>query len=509
MAVKTEEQEPTVEDGTSPMTGWRRWVTPTLGDVIFISVFSFAMMLGANLFHRDGDLGRHIRLGRSVIDDGVIPTVDIYSHTMTGGHMIPHEWLSQAIFASTERFFGFDGIGILVAVVCALPWFILYRYMVRRGVLVWIAVSLSLLGAAASVIHWATRPHIFTWLFVVLWVVLLEDMRRGKRNQAWVLIPLMVVWANTHGAFIVGFLILGTYLVGSLLDAKKIEGSGAGGRDFLLARRYGVLLAGTFAASLLNPDGLATIINGFAYTREDFLLQFTREYNSPNFHSPLFWPFLALLVLTVLLSFRWTWTTALLTVSWTAFALHSFRNIPLYAIVVIPVLGVAATSWAEARAGKTRSTRFGEFATVERHATGGAVALVVVLIAAAVLARSPGSDLEFSDTYFPIDALSAIGDPPGQRVFNEFHWGGFLEYCCFPDIPVFIDGQTDYYGSALTEQYDATIKGGVEWRRVFDEYSVDWVLIPPDVGLTQVLTEADDWTEIYRDAVAVVFVPSG
>lgn len=509
MAVRIEEREPMVEDETPAVTGWRRWATPTLGDVIFLSVFSFAMMLGANLFHRDGDLGRHIRLGRSVIDNGVLPTVDIYSHTMTGGHMIPHEWLSQTIFASTERFFGFDGIGILTAVVCALPWFILYRYMVRRGVLVWIAVSLSLLGAAASVIHWATRPHIFTWLFVVLWVVLLDDMRRGKRHQAWVLIPLMVVWANTHGAFIVGFLILGTYLVGSVLDAKKTEGSQGFGRDFSLARRYGVLLVGTFAASLFNPDGLATIINGFAYTREDFLLQFTREYNSPDFHSPLLWPFLGLLLLTVLLSFRWTWTAALLTVSWTAFALHSFRNIPLYALVVIPIIGAAATSWAQARTKQPRVTRFGEFARVERHAMGGAVAVVVVLIAAVVLARSPGSDLEFSETYFPIDALSAIGDPPGDHVFNEFHWGGYLEFCCFPDIPVFIDGQTDYYGSAITEQYDATIKGGAEWRQVFGEYAVDWVLIPPGVGLAQVLTEADGWTETYRDDVAVVFVKSG
>lgn len=106
--------------------------------------------------------------------------------------------------------------------------------------------------------------------------------------------------------------------------------------------------------------------------------------------------------------------------------------------------------------------------------------------------------------------MEAIGeDANNGRVFNEFRWGGYLEFCCWPDIPVFIDGQTDYYGSELTEKYDATIKGGPEWRDVFAEYQVDWVLISPEVGLTQVLSEANEWTETYRDEVSVVFALDG
>ena len=508
MATTTDERMHTTPSAPNPEPGrWKRLLIPSLGDVIFISVFYFAMRLGANLFQRDGDLGRHIRLGRSVIDDGVIPTVDVYSHTMTGGEMIPHEWLAQTLFASTERLFGFDGIGILTAVVSALPWLILYRYMVHRGTPVTISAALALLGAAASVIHWATRPHMFTWLFVVAWVVLLEDFRRGNRKQVWWLIPLTILWANTHGAFIVGFIILGTYFAGSLLDSRKQAST----RELSTSRHLGIVLAGTFLASMVNPEGLATTLNGFSYVGEDFLLQFTNEYNSPDFHNPLFWPFLGLLLLTVLFSFRWTWTTALLTVSWTGFALYSFRNIPLYAIVMLPIIGVAASSrWASAAQGRSGSKRLADYASIEKKAIGGVLALAFVALMAFSLGRSPGSELEFSDTYFPIAALEAIGeDAKNGRVFNEFQWGGYLEYCCWPDIPVFIDGQTDYYGSELTEKYDATIKGGPEWRNVFAEYQVDWVLISPEVGLTQVLSEADEWTETYRDEVSVVFALDG
>lgn len=504
MTTATEDRESESQPVPDPSeAGWKKWLTPTLGDVIFMGFFYFAIQLGGNLFHRDGDLGRHIRLGRSVIDDGVIPTVDVYSHTMAGGEMIPHEWLAQTVFASTERIFGFDGIAVLTAIVSALPWLILYRFLVRRGTAVWIAALLAILGGGASVIHWATRPHMFTWLFFVVWVVLLEGYRQGRRKQVWWLIPLTLLWANTHGAFIVGFILLATYLIGTILDARLGSSSG----DTSRSKHLGLVLVGTFLASLINPAGLATIVNGFAYTREDFLLQFTREYNSPDFHNPLFWPFLAMILLTVVLSFKWTWTTGLLTVSWTAFALHSFRNIPLYAMVMIPIVATAMTSWWDGRSSKREpSRRITEYSTIERGAMGGALALAFVLLMVLSLARTSGSTFEFSDSYFPIAALDELGaDAQGGRVFNEFHWGGYLEYCCFPDIPVFIDGQTDYYGSELTEEYDATIKGGPEWRDVFDRYRVDWVLIPPESGLAQVLVEADDWLETYRDDVSVAF----
>ncbi|HEY5578267.1 MAG TPA: hypothetical protein VIL12_01110, partial [Acidimicrobiia bacterium] len=98
-----------VED--SPMvaaaTSKRRLLTPTMGDVVFVTVFVFALRLGAVLTHRDGDLGRHLRLGEAILDEGRLPTVDIYSHTMRGGDMIPHEWLSQTAFAGIHRLFGF------------------------------------------------------------------------------------------------------------------------------------------------------------------------------------------------------------------------------------------------------------------------------------------------------------------------------------------------------------------------------------------------------------------
>jgi hypothetical protein len=487
-----------------PGARWRRFAVPSLADVVFLAVFVFAVRLGSVLTHRDGDLGRHLRLGGSILDGAGIPTVDVYSHTMAGGQMIPHEWLAQLSFAWVYRLLGFDGIGVLVAVVAALPWAVLFRYLVRRGTRITVAFPLVLLGAAASVVHWAARPHVFTWLFITAWVILLEDHRRGRRAHLWWLVPLMTLWANTHGAFISGFVLLAIYLVGARWESRR-----SGNRAKVA--HLGLVLVGVVAASLVNPCGLTTIVNGFSYLREDFLLKFTNEYNSPDFHSLLFWPFLALLLLSVALSFRWKATPLLLMLGWATAALFSFRNIPLFAIIAMPILAPAVQEWFDDRPGRGERwprwrTRLKEFDTVEKGLTGGALAALVVVVALLALGGSGDSRFAFQADYFPVEAMETLeGDLPGKRVFNQFEWGGYLLFCCAPEVRVFIDGQTDYYGTELTRQYDEALNAGPGWEEILTRYDVDWALVRPEEPLAQVLAESERWDEVYRDDVAVAY----
>jgi hypothetical protein len=110
---------------------------------------------------------------------------------------------------------------------------------------------------------------------------------------------------------------------------------------------------------------------------------------------------------------------------------------------------------------------------------------------------------------FPTSAVEAVQGQQLGRVFNEFMWGGYLLYCCWPEIPVFIDGQTDFYGTDLSLDYLAAVSGSPEWSRVLDQNEVDWVLIPPERPLAQILVLDQGWEEIYRDETAVSFIRLG
>jgi len=488
------------------VSGWRRYLTPSIGDVVFIAVFAAAVYLGDILTNLDGDHLRHLRLGWSILD-GAIPRVDVYSYTVTGAELIPHWWLSQAGFAAAERWLGFDGIGLLTALLAAIPWAIIYRWLVRRNVPVSLSAGMSLLGAAASVIHWAARPHAFTWLFIVAWVLLLDDLRAGRRSQVWWLIPLSALWANFHAGFIIGILLVATYLLGALFDTWRHRWPKD---ESTRARHLGIVLVGTAAVSVLTPAGIKTIINAYAYLGQDYLIDVTREYASPDFHHILTWPFLLMILVSIIRSHRWNVTHLLLVLSWTAAALYSLRNIPIYAIVVTPVVAMSLVDdWSRLRIRLRRgvSSKLQEYSTLERGLAGGLLAVVFAVAVSIAVVNAPGSRFALRDQVFPIRAMEALGpDVPGDRPFHTFKWGGYLEYCCHPDVLVFIDGQTDIYGEEITSDYVEAIRAEPNWRGIFERHGVDWVLIESNSPLAQVLAEASDWEEIYRDDTAAVFV---
>ncbi len=75
---------------------------PRLDEVIFISIFLGVVGLGPRLLNIDGDLGRHLTIGKYILQNYKIPIRDEFSHTMYGQHLTPHEWLAQCILAIAE-----------------------------------------------------------------------------------------------------------------------------------------------------------------------------------------------------------------------------------------------------------------------------------------------------------------------------------------------------------------------------------------------------------------------
>ena len=68
-------------------------------------------------------------------------------------------------------------------------------------------------------------------------------------------------------------------------------------------------------------------------------------------------------------------------------------------------------------------------------------------------------------------------------MFNDFNWGGYLLYRLWPNQRVFIDSQSDFYGEAFTRQYAAVLAGSDDWQGILNQYSVNWIIIPPGTGL--------------------------
>ena len=492
--------------------GVQALLLPRLAHVLFVAVMLVVVVLGPRLLNVDGDLGRHLTLGEHILQTGRIPTADIFSHTRFGENLTPHEWLSQVLFALAYRVLGLDGVVLLCAVVLALTFWLTYRAAVRRSGLGLAALALTLLAVAASSLHWLARPHLFTLLLVVAWTDGLERIARGERVAWWRQPLIMLVWANLHGAFVFGFVIWLAYAadwVWRLWRTPPGESRPGHGRQLAL------VLILSLAATLVNPVGSQLWATSIGYVGNAYLVGHTAEYLSPNFHDVSTWPFLLMILASpwILAASRRRVDARsfLLLLGWTGLGLYSVRHVAVYAVIAAPILAQAlAGALRGSAAGEAWLKREGRLGELEASLRGGWWPAACVLAVGALMALGvrltpvPGGD-SFSSRVFPVQAMDrAIAEPPGDRVFNYFPWGGYLLYRAWPEVTVFIDGQTDFYGEALTREYETVITLGEGWEQVLAHYDVDWVIMPSGSRLVRALRQDPGWTESYADSTAVI-----
>src|SRR5512143_2566573 len=160
------------------MTGTRARPRPSLFDIVFL-IWAVVVPIGfsGRLINSDGDLARHLRLGELMLSRQALVRTDVFSHTAAGKPFLAFEWGSEVVYAAAERVGGLALVSVLAGLVLALTFALLARFMVRRGGDPLLAYLVSMAAAVLSAGHWLARPHLFTLLFVVVLLDLLERDR--------------------------------------------------------------------------------------------------------------------------------------------------------------------------------------------------------------------------------------------------------------------------------------------------------------------------------------------
>jgi hypothetical protein len=483
---------------------------PRLQDILFIATFVASFLLGPRMLNIDSDLGRHLTVGSYILNSRVIPANDILSHTLTGTERPPYEWLSQVFFASAHRVAGLDGVILAVSLVIAATFTFLYIQAARRSELPLTSLFLTILAMSASSLHWLPRPHVITFLFLAILLERLETIQHGGHVPIWQLPILMLLWVNLHGGFIFGFLVWFAYLAGWAWD-KWIKKSNP---DIALWQQLwrGFLLAGM--ASILTPDGWGSwgaVLNN----RSQYILSQTVETMPPGIHQAGAWPFFLLVMLSVVLLLG-TWKQAraghiFLLAGLAGMGFLMARNIPLFAIAATPVLSVWAKEtlqiWnkrigVEERINELQKPLQGIF-----WSTLLGLGFILIVVGRQVVQED--ALLHFDRRVFPVQAADWLEEhPQSGQMFNEFNWGGYLLYRLWPDQRVFLDSQTDFYGEALTREYEQVITASEGWEDVLARYDVSWVILSQEVRLARILQDHADWEMIYKDGTAIIMCKS-
>jgi hypothetical protein len=476
---------------------------PSLSNIIFITVLIIALALGQQMLSLDSDLGRHLTIGNTILDKRIIPTLDLLSHTRAGLSRPPYEWLSQVLFALGNRLLGLDGVILLTSLIIALTFSLIYLSANHRSRSPIIALLLVFLAAGASSIHWLPRPHIFTFFLLAIWTEQLDQLAEGKPTKIYIFPIIMLAWANLHGGFIFGILAWIAYFAGWLWDTWRKKS------DSLIGKKLLAVGASSLIATIITPDlwhNWDAVLNN----RSAFILNRTVETMRPNLIDPAVLPYTLLLLLTASL-FILNWKTVkaqhILLLSGLGFmSLLMARNIPLFAIACVPILAeLSAKMLSRFEAWTQVEERFAGFGSEGQSIWPIMVTLFAIAYFAYFNFRNNRSLYQFDPNIFPVKAVNFLeANPQSGNMFNEFNWGGYLEYKLWPHYNVFLDSQSDFYGETLMREYDQIMAAKDGWKNLLDQHKVDWVIIPPNSPLASNLRSKLKWKVIYQDHTAII-----
>ena len=473
-----------------------RWLLPSLSQWLWLLLLLvlLAQPWRTMMVASDGDTCMHWRIGETMLQTRQILRADIFSHTRAGQPIISKEWLAEIIFAVAARFGGLYVIAVVAALVIATTFALLHYRLIRDGSDALAATMVVLLAAWASSTHWLARPHVFSFLLVLLWNGSLRRFERnGNSTQLAVMLgALMLVWVNLHGGFLAGLLILGAYWLGALMERDY--------RKITVLTLVGIVCA---AVSLVNPNGYRLHLHDIHFLQSNFLVGWLAEYSSPNFHSADMRGFLAWLALTFLiLAFlhpKLRAADGVLLVMWTYFGLYSQRNVPLLVVITAPIIAQPLSDALRER-WKTYSERMTQI-----NAASRAWPLVGAMAAVAVIAWPHPTNMPAKN--WPVNATEFIRRHPGEfrgSMLNQYMWGGYLmEY--LPEHKVFVDGRTDFYGETFIREFSDTTALHTNWTQMLQKYDVGWTLMPNDYRLNLALALLPGWNCAYSDEVATIY----
>ena len=507
------------------------WVPllPSLSDLAFLApiLILFWCTTGVGWLLADSDTGWHIRTGEWILKNFRIPTTDIFSFTKAGEPWFAWEWLSDVLMALAHGLGGLGGVVLLSLLILGATSLCVYKSTLDESGQRMIAIVLTGLAMAASTIHWLARPHLVTPLFAAIFCWVLNRVERRQSPGMVAVLPLLTaLWGNLHGGFFVGIVLLITYAIGAAAEELL---HGARHNAWVRARRclFGAGACGI--ASLINPYGYRLHIHIAEYLGASFYVQRISEFQSIDFHSFTAAYFETLLLLAIAAAV-WHLSAGrvvhvLLFLSWSHLALFSARNIPIFAVVSAPGIGLAMREWIEHVGVLSLMPWLRRFSAslVEMEAGLRAIAsndkrrgwhLVpfAVVLALALLLRDADRvkpfRAEFDPHRFPVEAatlLSGQHAKPAFRLYASWQWGGYLIYRLGPSLAVFDDGRTDFYGPAFVEEGLHAWEARPDWADILARYRVNAALLPVDSALATVLRQREDWNLVYQDRVAVLF----
>ncbi len=500
------------------------FLRPGIADVIFLCVAVVALRGAGQGLLDDPGLGWHLRNIDAIRAEGWWLTRDPFTEPRGGEApaWYSNQWLGELPLYLGWRLAGLEGIAVVCALLIAFTARCLYGMLIRDGLSWPLAVGWTALGTLGTSCSWVARPNLFTILFVLLTARMLWCYHEGKlsgRKTVW-LLPLFAAWANIHGGFLAGFILLALVLGVELALAVGSLAAEARRAARRRALTVALLSGGAFLATLVNPYGVGLYRWTFQLLGDSYFMTLHQEWKPPPFQAPGAMRYEALMLLFPLVLAvsrrRPGLLEMVLSVAWLHLALTGFRYVALWVVVAVPVMARSSLEIPYLRELARRwqlSAGPGSLFFTRRGRTAW---LWSALFAIALLGLGPvlqGRLARHKQEMIASEALDrflveadAWREEHGRRpiLFHSYDWGGYLTWHGWPGVLNWIDDRNEVQGQARVEEFLAIRDAEPGWQEKLA--GVDLICIESGAHLTSRLRGMPGtWREVHSDRYAVIF----
>ena len=201
------------------------------------------------------DLWGHLAYGRVIVNDRALPLTEPLMPLSRGVRFTDLAWLSEVLGYLAFQWKGVAAIQFLYAMsITACLGVLAYRTATQTG---------SILAAALAVVtctslEWQqfliVRPQLAALVCFTCLFALMTAKRLGRASSC-VMPVLFALWANLHGSFVVGFVIIAGFAAGRAVDLLRKRANGTTVWRDTRFRQLLLLLGLGLLGTLLNPYG--------------------------------------------------------------------------------------------------------------------------------------------------------------------------------------------------------------------------------------------------------------
>jgi hypothetical protein len=325
--------------------------------------------------------------------------------------------------------------------------------------------------------------------------------RRAHPGRLWAVPVIVLVWANIHGSFFLGPVVLGLAWLEDLHDHAPNQR-----RTLLIA----VVSAG---AACVTPFGPVVWAYALGLSTNSQVTARITEWQPTSLRTIPGILFFGSALAVVGFIARRGRATPWPTLAWLAI----FFVVGVYAIRGVawwPLGAVAAVAGTVVTGPAVDPARPEMLGTPLMRRLNGVVVAIIVLVGVVLL-----------PLWRPLDpALAApagvvgIAPPgitvalremarPADRLLNPQVWGSWFEYA-LPDLPIAIDSRIELFPPAVWDTYANIVAGGDGWATHLHDWRVTIVVAEHDNTAFVARLSAAGWRSVYTDADGSILVAS-